>query len=1149
MTADSNNRPFTEQPAGPNPPEGSLGERLARLTPEQRLLLERRLKGKRSAAPRGIPRRPDGIVPPASFAQELMWFLDQVSLDHAAYNVTRGLRLTGPLDVRALEQALDAVLARHEVLRTTFAMHNGELVQVIAPHAPTPLPILDLSTLAPEDREVEARRILDREGRRPLDLTRDRMQRALLLRIAQDDHLLLLLTHHIASDGWSKGVLYRELGALYQAFRQGLPSPLPALPIQYADYALWQRHQGESEVFQRQLAYWKKQLGAAPALLELPTDRTRPAAQSYQGRRLEIEVPKSLCDRLAVLSQTEHASQFMIFLAAFNALLARWSGQTDLSIGTPIAGRNHKEIEPLIGYFTNTLVLRTDAGGDPTFRELLRRVRGVALEAYDNQDVPFEKLVAELQPHRDLSHTPLFQVLFTLQAPMAFSPDFPGVQVRLLNVDHGTSKFDLGLLLNVKPDGLKGLFEYSTDLFEHATIERLRGRFLHLLEEIARNPDRRLSALPLLSEDEERCLLVEWNQTEMEYPRSASWPELFEARVQQTPEAPAVVFGGQSLSYRELNARADRLGRHLRRLGVGPEVLVGICVERSLEMAVGLVGILKAGGAFVPLDPAYPEDRLRYMIEDAGISVLLTLRRMAGRLPAHGARVVCLDEEIPGGSDPHPDPVPDWNRERERDRDRDGDRDNAGGAAYVIYTSGSTGQPRGAVLTQRGLVNHCLGAIRLYDLRPDDRVLQFSSLSFDIAIEEMFPAWLCGAAVVVRNDDAVLSGAPFLRWLDEHKVTVVDLPTAFWHEWVRDLARLGSPLPPCLRTVIVGGEKASRPALDEWLKITDGRVRWFNTYGPTETTVIATAFGPVTSPRQLEGLGEIPIGRPTFNNRVFLLDKHLQPVAAAVTGELYIGGDGVGRGYLRRPDLTAERFIADPFGSRPGSLLFRTGDRARWRPDGTLEFVARADQQVKVHGFRVEPGEIEAALRQHPDVHDAVVEPNTLASGEKRLAAYVVGSAGATPPGHTEVLREFLRKKLPAYMVPAVFVILESLPLTPNAKVDRAALPAPTPAGSDSADAAAPRTPFEEVLAGIWEEVFGLERVGIHDNFFDLGGHSLRATQVIARIHERLRVDLSLRDLWENPTVAGLALAILLRLQQGEGLYAATVTEAVAPRT
>lgn len=1094
------------------------GAPVAGLSATRRALLDlRRRKAAKAPAVEAIPRRAEHNHVPLSYAQELLWLLDQLNPNLSVYSVPRAMRICGPLNVDALNRVLDTIVARHEVLRTTFALRQGRPVQQILERASVELPQIDLTHVPAAERDEQVTRLVTEAALRPFDLSRDLMLRALLLKLAPEEHVLYLGTHHIASDGWSKSVLFKEIYALYEAYSAGKACPLPALPIQYADFAAWQRGETGDKTHENQLAYWRQQLEGAPPLLELPTDRPRPAVQTFRGSFVRVVFPKPLANACKSLGQKEGATLFMVLLAAFDAFLYRFTGEEDIVVGTPVAGRNRPETEGLIGYFTNTLALRSDMSGNPTYRELLTRVRDMALAAYDHQDLPFEKLVVELKPRRDLSYSPIFQVLFSVGHVGAMVPDLPGLTTAPVTIDRGITKFDLTVGMTDRQDGLAVAFEYSTDLFDDSTIQRMLQSFRLMLEAIVADPDRRIADLPVLPAAEQQRILTEWNDTRADLPIEPIVHRLIEDRVRRSPDAPAVIAGHRRLTYRQLNERANRLAHYLRKRGVGPEILVGVCTGRSFETAVALLGILKAGGAYVPLDPAYPKDRLAFMLEDARVSVLLTEDEHRARLPDDTAEVVCLDA--------------DWSQIARESAENPTVPVAPDHPVYVIYTSGSTGRPRGALVTHRSLVNHNLAAQKAYAIGSNDRVLQFSSLSFDIAVEEMFPSWVSGAAVVLRPPELPMSGAPFLRWLGENGITVLDLPTAVWHEWVHDLSTLDEPLPELLRLVIVGGEKAQPTAFAAWRRVVGNRVRWLNTYGPTEATVIATLYEPGPHAENADGTMDLPIGRPIANAQTYILDAALQPVPVGAAGELYLGGIGLARGYLGQPRLTAERFIPDPFGPTPGGRLYRTGDLARYRADGNIEFLGRADHQVKVRGFRVEPGEIEAELCRHPNVRDAAVVARETA-GEVRLLAYVVANG---EPLSTRGVQDHLRDTLPEYMIPADVVFMAALPKTPNGKLDRRALPDPNPAQSTAGrETIGPRDPVEAQLVMLWESVLGVRPIGVRDNFFELGGHSLLAVRLFAQTARVFGRTLPLATMFRMPTVEQLAQF----LRQGEAAYA-----------
>ncbi|HEV7586613.1 MAG TPA: amino acid adenylation domain-containing protein, partial [Longimicrobium sp.] len=1019
---------------------------------------------------------------PASFAQERLWFLERMNGASALYNFPEALRLTGALDVPALERALGEIVRRHEPLRTTLAEADGAPVQVIAPFSGFPLAVDDLSALPLDAREAEVRRRVDEDAGRPFDLAAGPLFRAALLRLCEREHVLLLCMHHVATDAWSLGVLFRELAALYVAFRAGAAPALAEPPLQYADFAAAQRRELAGEKLDAELAWWKERLAGAPALLELPTDHPRPAAQTYRGAREPVALPPALAERLQALGRTEGATLFMVLLGAFQVLLGRYAGSGDVVVGSPIAGRTRREVEGLIGFFVNTLALRTDLSGAPSFREVLRRVRATTLGAYGHQSVPFDRLVAELAPGRSLSHAPLVQAVFALQDAGATSGDlFPGVETARIGAESHAAKFDLTLAVQADADGIHGTLEYATDLFEQATIRRLLGHFERLLEQVADDADRPVSHAELLGDDERARVVGGWNQTDAPY-RADCVHRLVEEQAARAHGAVAVVSGDDIVTYGELNERANRLARHLARLGVGVEARVGVCLERGADLLVARLAVLKAGGAYVALDPAYPAGRLELMLRDSRAAVLITGSRQP--LPAaEGVHVVCVDADRDAIA-------------AER-ADDPGTVVEPRNAAYVVYTSGSTGTPKGVVVEHAGLAALCAWHADAFAVTPADRATLVASPGFDASAWETWPYLTRGASVDVAPEE-VRADPPALRdWLVGRAVTVSFVPTPL----AEPLLALEWPRTAALRWLLTGGDRLqARPSAELPFALS-------NNYGPTECTVVATS-GAVAA----EGERAPSIGRPIANTRVYVLDAGMRPQPVGVPGELYVGGAQVARGYLDQAATTAERFVPDPFGAA-GARLYRTGDRARWLADGTVEYLGRVDHQVKVRGFRIEPGEIEATLRRHPSVADCAV-----VAREGRLAAYVVGA------GDADALRAHLRNTLPDYMVPAAFVSLDALPLTPNGKVDRAALPEPD-AHADEESASA-RTPVEEVLAAIWAEVLGRGRVGAHDDFFALGGHSLLATRVVSRVRAALAVELPVRALFEAPTVAGLAVRI-----------------------
>ncbi len=1037
----------------------------------------------------------DGKLP-LSFGQQRLWFLDKLAQGSSFYNVSSLFRVNGKLDVAAMEWSLNEIVRRHEVLRTTFSSVGGQPIQAISPAVSLTLPLIDLTELSEGDRDAEGRRLTVENTNLPFDLARGPLFRATLLRLGAEDHIFLFTTHHIIFDGWSSGVLVREFSTLYKVFTEGSSSPLPDLPLQYADFAHWQRHWVQGEVLENLLSYWKTQLSGSTPVLELPTDRPRPAFQTFRGATQPINLPKGLSESLKELSRCEGATLFMTLLAAFQTLLHRYSGQNDILVGSPIAGRTQAPIEDLIGFFVNTLVLRTDFSGDPTFQEMLGEVRKVTLEAYAHQDLPFEQLVDALQPDRALSHSPLFQVMFVLQNTTRQTLELPGLTLSSLQTEGRTAKFDLTLYLTDTERGLSGILEYNTDLFDPATATQMERHFQTLLAHIIADPQQRISNLTLMAEPEQRQLIVEWNDTESDYPLDQCIHQLFEAQVARTPEAIAAVFEDEQLTYNELSQRANQLARHLQKLGVGPAALVGICVERSPEMLIGLLGILKAGGAYVPLDPAYPKERLAFMLQDTQAPVLLTNHRLVERMIEdrgskvegsdsqssnitsildHSCQVVCLDN--------------DWQTISQNSRQNLVCEVRADNLAYVIYTSGSTGKPKGVQIPHRAVANFLESMRKQPGLTAMDTLLSVTTLSFDIAALELFLPITVGARVVVVSREVAADGDR-LKELIASGVTVMQATPATWRllleaDW-QGSKRL---------KILCGGEALSRELADHLLEM--GLSLW-NLYGPTETTIWSAVneVGP--------GHGLVSIGRPIPNTQIYILDRHLQPLPIGVPGELHIGGDGLSEGYLKRPELTAEKFVPNPYSREPGARLYKTGDMARFLSNADIEVLGRIDHQVKIRGFRIELGEIEATLSQHPAVQHVVVlaqedKPGDLAShpggigASKRLVAYVVPNQESVPtPGE---LRSFLKEKLPEYMTPSAFLILEKLPLTPNGKVDRHALPKDDGIISDQKGLIAPRSPVEEMLAEIWTEVLGLEQFSVHDNFFELGGHSLLATR------------------------------------------------------
>ncbi|MFL6196133.1 MAG: amino acid adenylation domain-containing protein [Thermoanaerobaculia bacterium] len=1043
-----------------------------------------RRTGAAPAAPPLLPVPREGALP-LSFAQQRLWFVDQLEPGSPLYNMPGALRIEGPLDGAVLARSLREIVRRHEALRTVFEGSDAAPVQVILPAAPFPLPVVDLAGLPEGAREALALALIQEEAGRPFDLTRGPLLRGLLLRLAGEDHAVALTLHHIAGDGWSLGILVREIAALYPAFAAGRPSPLPELPVQYADYAVWQRSWLRGEVLEGEIAYWRGQLAGLPPLLELPTDRPRPAARGYRGAARPLRLPAGLTRQAEALARREGATLFMVLLAAFQALLARTSGQDDLAVGSPVAGRGQVETEGLIGFFVNNLVLRGDLSGAPTFGELLGRVRETALAAWLHQEAPFEKLVEELAPERDLAHAPLFQAMLVLQNAPAGSLEIEGLRLRPVSVDAAAAKLDLTLILEERGGGLAGAVEYATELFDAATIDRLAGRFERLLAAALAAPERRAAELPWLGEAERQQIQVEWNDTVLEPLDGALVHEAISATALRSPGALAVAWDGGELAYGELERRSNRLARRLRRLGVGPEVLVGLCCDRSGDAVVGVLGILKAGGAYVPLDPEYPEERLKQTLADCGAPVLVAQERTAGLAAVTGARLVRVDAiDLEEDDGPLPSVVLPEN------------------PAYVIYTSGSTGRPKGVVVTHGALARSTRARSAFYR-QPVGAYLLASSLAFDSSVAGLFWTLQDGGTLVLHRDQSRLNLPDFLATLARRRAShLLCLPSLY--SLVLEHAEPGQLA--SLRTVIVAGE-ACPPALVAQHAARLPGVALVNEYGPTEGTVWSSARDLTAAPPSRV----VSIGRAIGNVRLHPLDRELEPVPAGVHGELWIGGASLARGYLGRPDLTAERFLPDPFAGAPGARMYRTGDLMRWLPDGSLDFLGRVDHQVKIRGFRVELGEIEAALLALPGVREAVV-----VARDQRLAAYVVGEAVA------EALRDSLRERLPDYMVPTALVTLPALPLTANGKVDRNALPAPDWRGAREGGYVAPRSREEEILAEAWAQVLRLPRVGVNDNFFELGGDSILSVQIVARAR-RAGLLFTVKQIFEHQTVAGLA--------------------------
>ena len=1056
------------------------------LSEAKRKLFQEYLRGGvgKSVAERAlICPRPHGIPIPLSFAQQQIWLHGQMASDVPFYNETMTVYRHGPLDLATLERCLLEIIRRHDIWRTTFEVIRGEPVQIVHPTPRMiPLPLVDLRKLPEPEREAEAMRLATEDARRPFDLKNGPLLRALLVRIDDEQFRLYMTVHQIIFDAVTAyRVFLPELATLYQAFVADKPSPLPELPIQYADFAYWQRKRSSDHTGAKHIAYWRKQLAGELSPLEWPNDRPRPPMETHRGAIQRFALSEHLVRNLRCFSQQEGVSVYMTLLAGFVALLHRFTGQEDIVVGSLTAGRSEAELEPLLGYFVNPLTLRADLSGNPTFRELLSRVRGVVLDALAHQDAPFPHVVRELRHRPDPSRNPLFQVVLSQQPQLPSMPS--GWDLATEEVCNGGSKLDLMIVLDDRTDRIIGPITYNPDLFDDSAITRMVGNWKTLLTGAVAEPGKHVADLPVLTDQERNQTVVEWNDTRVNCPKELCLPALLEAQVGRTPDATAVVYEQERLSYRELNARANQLAHYLRKLGVGPEVLVGICMERSVNMMVALLGILKAGGAYVPLDPAYPEERLAFMINDSGLQVLIIHEPFRSTLSERGAKLVRIDK--------------DWPLISQQSRDNPAAEVDPENLAYVMYTSGSTGRPKGVQICHHSLVNLLTSMRGRPGLTEKDSLMAVTTISFDIAALELYLPLVVGARCVLASRESSGDGQRLSRMLDDCEITVMQATPSTW----KLLLESGWPGKANLK-ILSGGEAMSRELAEQLIP---RAASVWNMYGPTETTVWSSLHQ-VTSSEAL-----IPIGRPIANTQMYVLDRNMQPVPVGVIGELYIGGDGLARGYRNRSELTAEKFIPSPFDCEPDARLYKTGDMARYRADGNIECLWRIDNQVKVRGFRIELGEIESALREHPAIRDVCVIVHEYRPGDPRLVAYVV--AAKEEFSSPKDLRNFLKEKLPSYMVP-ILVPLERLPLTANGKLDRRALPAPDQVGfSDHQSPEGFREPIEELLAGIWTDVLKVERVTIYDNFFDLGGHSLLATQVVATLEKELGLRIKANEL------------------------------------
>jgi amino acid adenylation domain-containing protein len=1061
---------------------------------EKRALLARLMKGRAGSELKKYP---------LSYNQQRIWFMDQFAPGSAAFNIHQALPLKSVLNIPALERSLNEIVRRHESLRTTFATVDDEPVQLVTPELRVPLPIVDLRGLPAGEHEAEVLRLATLDALTPFELASGPLIRAKILALAIDSYVLLLTIHHIVSDGWSMSIFFKELTALYTAYVLGMPPALPELPIQYGDFAAWQREQLGGEAMEAELRYWRERLADVP-VLQLPTDRPRPIIQTSHGAYHLLRLSRPLTDSLKQLSKHERATLFMTLLAAFKALMFSYTGQADLTVGTYISNRGRAEVENLIGFFVNTLVLRANLSENPTFREVVRRVRATCVEAYSHQEIPFPMLVADLRPARDLSRNPLFQIVFqlfndpTLGAHVGPSqPDEP-----VIKVEDRTSQFDLAVNMWETQDGLRAKVEYNTDLFDEATVVRIAEHFGNLLEDVAANPDRRLAEMAVQSEVECRLQLETWNQTDRVLPLDRGVTALFEEQVARRPSATAFLCDGHALTYDELNRRANRLARHLIGLGVGPEVIVGVRLERSFDLVVAMLAVWKAGGCYLPLDTGYPAERLAFMVEDSQARIVVTRSQGAERAGAGGVRTV----------DPGAD----------ADAIARQDDTNVPGAArpralsYVIYTSGSTGKPKGVAVEQEQILNRLAWMWRQYPFREGEMGCQKTALSFVDSLWELLGPLLQGVPTVILPDHRTRDLPAMVRELGSHQVSRIWLVPSQLVALLDDFPDLAREL-PALKFWVSSGEPLA-PELLRRFRRAMPEARLYNLYGASEVWDV-TWFDPSGSDREFT---TVPIGRPIDNMRVYVLNDGRRPVPIGAWGELYVSGVGVARGYLNRPELTAEKFVRLPFPVGSGALAFKTGDLARFLPDGNLELLGRVDNQLKIRGCRIEPAEVEGALAGHRGLRGAAVVASGHGTADVRLVAHIIPAAKPGPSA-TE-LRQFLRGKLPEFMIPSSFITTDAFPLTPSGKIDRLALLKSSDRRPDACvPHVAPRTPAEERIGKIWRDLLKLESVGVHDDFFDSGGHSLLATQLLSRVRNAFGAELPLVKFFETPTVAGLA--------------------------
>ncbi|GAB1540090.1 hypothetical protein NUACC21_27590 [Scytonema sp. NUACC21] len=1079
-----------------------MDKQYSNLSPAKKALLEKWKRGKFQADT--IPKRQASKNIPLSFSQQRLWFIDQLYQGSAFYNIPIAFHIQGKLNVTAIQQSLNEILKRHEVWHTNFIVVNGEPVQEIVPELTWDLPIINLEHLSGQDWEVEVKQIVAEEAKKPFNLAKELLVRATLLRLSEEEHVLLVTMHHIITDGWSCGVFLGELSTLYAAFSTNQPSSLPELPIQYADFAVWQRDRLQGEFLATQLNYWKQQLKGELPVLQLPTARPRPAIATFAGAKQYFKFSKALTDGLKQLNQQEDTTLFMSLLAAFNVLLYRYTDQEDILIGSPIANRSRPELEGMLGLFVNTLVFRNNLSGNPSFRELLHRVREVTLNAYAHQDLPFEMLVEELQPERDLNRNPLYEIMFVLQNSPVSVREVSGLTLRPLEFDSGTAQLDIFLSMSESQAGLTGCLEYNTDIFDSATITQFIDNFQTLLESIIAHPEQPIQELSLLTTQEREQLLFNFNQTCADYPQDVSLHQLFEQQVERTPELTVLISQSEKLTYRQLNHRVNQLAHYLQKQGVTEETLVAICLERSVDMVVGILAILKAGGAYIPLDPSYPVERLNFMLSDSQASLVISHSSFVKNFEhmtndKRQMTLISLDS--------------DWEIIQQESQQNLISASKADNLAYIIYTSGSTGTPKGVLGTHRGTVNGLHWLWKTYPFTPGEVCCQKTAISFVDSVWEIFAPLLQGIPTVIINDATLLDTQLFIKALGHYKVTRLILVPSLLRLLLDNYSHLTEKLSQ-LKIWITSGEALSVKLAQTFRELMPS-AKLINLYGSSEVSANATYYD--TSLLQ-EQANSVPIGRPIDNTLVYVLDRDLQLTPLGVVGELYVGGDGLARGYLHRPELTQERFIDNPF--IPGTKLYKTGDLVRYLKDGHLEYLGRHDEQIKIRGFRVELGEIANVIAQHPDVQESVVVASDDAQDNQRLIAYIVTAKQEI----TAQLLPYLQQKLPNYMLPSAFVVIEELPLTPNGKVDKQALPKDDIIRPNTAQSfVAPRNFTELSLVKLWENLLNTSPIGVTDNFFDLGGHSFLAVRLMAQIQDRFRHNLTLSTLFENPTIETLA--------------------------